>query len=343
MSQGPAPGTDIVPALRAVTGGLARAFVAPEHRVLFISVNKNACTSLKWMMAGLIGDDLGGFAGDLMPFATLDEVVHDRSRWSRRSRLGKLDREVRACIHPENGWFVFGVVRDPRLRFFSAWQNKVLLQSPITSGWRRQPWFPRHPVTEATIVEDFARFTAFMADNPGTRMRQDPHFQSQVALLNADVVPYSRIYEIGELGRLRSDLTAHLEAVGRPHELHLPRANHTPLRARAVLFENGVRERIEQMYAADLDEFGDLWDFDAALHASPWSAEQLAEADLVAALGHRMGDLRDIGLAERKRADEATERAERAERELRELRAAAGSGQVRRIARGVARRVRGPR
>ena len=35
-----------------------------------------------------------------------------------------------AAISPENGWFVFTVVRHPAARLFSAWQSKLLLREP---------------------------------------------------------------------------------------------------------------------------------------------------------------------------------------------------------------------
>lgn len=325
-------GGDLLARLRRAPGALARTYIAPERRVLYISVNKNACTSLKWMMADLAGEDLSAFSSGLMPFVSDDEAVHDPRQWKVARPLTKaMKRRTWAEIHPDNGWFVFGVVRDPRLRFFSAWQNKILMENPVTTQWRSEPWFPRHPVTEQTIIEDFARFTEFMEQNPGHKLRaKDGHFRSQVTMLMQHVVPYSRIYEISEIGQLRADLSAHLKAVGRPRELYLPRANHTPLRARGALFDNGVRESIERMYADDFEQLGDLWDFTPTMNAPAWTPEALAEVDLVASLSHRMGDLRAIAIHERRRAVAA-------EDELRRLRSDAST---RRTLRDVARRVR---
>lgn len=314
---------DLAAALREVRGGaLARMFVVPERRVLFMSLNKNACTSLQWMMADLAGEDLDSFTSDLRPFVVHEDAVHDRRQWKVAPRLQALDPQVLREIHPDNGWFVFAVVRDPRLRIFSAWQNKLLLDHPGYSRWRSEPWYPRHPVTAASIVEDFARFTRFLELHPDHELRaRDAHFRSQVDLLVQDVVPYSHLYDLTRLADLRADLTAHLDAVGRPAELYLPRANHTPLHANAALFGDGVRERIEQLYAADLDQFGDRWDFEPTLRAPDWSASGLAEVDLVASMSRRMAELRELGIAERRRADDATKRAKRAGRELRRLQA----------------------
>ena len=68
-----------------------------------------------------------------------------------KERAGKTDKDLR-----DNGWFVFGVVRDPRPRCFSAWQNKLLLGSPSYTQWRREPWYPRFPDHPEAIREDFA-------------------------------------------------------------------------------------------------------------------------------------------------------------------------------------------
>ena len=36
-------------------------FVLPEHRIVYMSTTKVACTSLKWRVADLAGEDLDGF------------------------------------------------------------------------------------------------------------------------------------------------------------------------------------------------------------------------------------------------------------------------------------------
>ena len=111
-----------------------RVYVLPEYRVMYVSVPKNACTSLKWLFAGLAGEDLDDLRrGDLGFSPTREGQVHQRQRWRPHTQLSGLDPAIRASIAPANGWFVFGVVRDPRLRLFSAWQDKYLLRAP---GWR---------------------------------------------------------------------------------------------------------------------------------------------------------------------------------------------------------------
>ncbi|MCW2787052.1 MAG: Sulfotransferase family protein [Marmoricola sp.] len=299
------PGGNLLEAFRAVPGSYKRAFLAVDRKIMFISVNKNACTSLKWMMADLAGEDLSAFDAGLMPYADDEEAVHTRRQWKVSPRMFEVDPEVRASIHPDNGWFVFGVTRDPRLRFFSAWQNKMLLDSPVTTALRQEPWYPRHPATEQSIIEDFATFTEFMEQTPEHRLRAtDAHFRPQANLLMHGAIPYTKIYDLTEMGQLKRDLGAHLEGLGLARELYLPRSNNTPLHASGALFANGVRESIERMYARDFELFGDRWDFSTTLASPGWSETELEEVEMVARLSRRIGDVRDLGIAYRLKAED---------------------------------------
>jgi hypothetical protein len=360
--------------LDTIPGSYARIYLAPGPRVMFMSMNKNACTSLKWMMAGLAGEDLSTFKPGLMPFTAQEEAVHNRNLWKVSPQFRSLTPEEQGAIHPDNGWFIFAVVRDPRVRMFSAWQNKLVLENPATTQWRREDWFPRHPLTAQTVIEDFERFVDLFEREPTHKLRRDPHFRDQAEMLALDVVPYSKIYEIHEFRQLRADLQAHLDTVGWQRELLLPRFNDTPLRPNAAVFADGVRERVEKIYAADFEHFGDKWDYSVIESAPAWTDEALAEAELRASFGHRIGDLRNAALHQRARAEAETKRAdaeaERAEAEARRAQAeaeraeqlqkrvqnlrrrlaereaalaATPSAKLRRAVRGVRRRVTRPR
>ena len=136
------------------------------------------------------------------------------------------------------------------------------MEHPIGQQYRDEWWYPRHPLTRESVIEDFAKFVDLLEKEPGHKLRKkDPHFRDQVELLVENAVPYTRIYEISEMKELQADLSAHLQAQGLSGDLHLPKANPTLLRANGVLFENGVKEQIERIYAADFDRFGHLWDF----------------------------------------------------------------------------------
>lgn len=278
--------------LRRVPGGVHRTYLAPEVKVVFESLNKNACTSLKWMMAELAGEDLSTFVAGEKPFVADSEAVHNRDLWKVSPRLDRLPLEQRVEIRPDNGWFIFAVVRDPRLRVFSAWQNKVLIETPHSQRWSREPWYPRRELTQEGVVEDFAKFVDFLEHNPDHFLRKtDAHFRDQVELLAEDAVPYTRIYEISEIGQLRADLAAHLGRQGLTEAVHIPRANSTPLRPIGAVFAGGVKEQLERIYAADFDRFGHLWDFTAIEAAGPWKPGDLAACEYEADLGRRIAQL----------------------------------------------------
>jgi hypothetical protein len=309
-----------------------RVFPVPEARVMFVQVNKNACTSLKWMMAGIAGEDLRGFGPSLQPGAADEDDIHDRRQWRKVPRLDQIDPEVRAQIHPSNDWFIFAVTRDPRARLFSAWQSKLLLENPGYTSFQREPWYPRHPVTTDSVVEDFARFVDLLVREPGHRIRGDGHFRDQVELLHEDVVTYTDIYDVRDLGRLQTDLRQHLDRLGWRGELTLPRLNDTPLRANALPFANGLDAQVQKLYGADFARFGDRWDFSTIESNPAWTDADLAQVEARASLGRRFGYLRNQAItfrteahterrranAEAKRADAQTRRADRLKERLRQ-------------------------
>jgi hypothetical protein len=274
-----------------------------------------------------------------MPVTGQADAIQNRKAWRHAPLLTQLDPAVRAEISPDNGWFVFAVVRDPRNRLFSAWQNKLLLENPGYTHYREQDWYPRHPLSEQTIVEDFQRFVTLLENQPDHRLRTvDPHFRDQAELLMPDLVDYTRIYDIREMRTLLEDVRTHLDAVGWTGHLHLPRANDTPLPVNSVPFANGVRERIERIFAADFELFPDRWDFTAAEAAPHWTDEQLREAELHAGYGRRIGDLRNTALAFRDLAER--EKAKNGGGNAKRPAVAPAKTDVRTLARRVAGRAR---
>jgi hypothetical protein len=318
------PADTMLEGLRKVPGAISRSYVAPEAKVVFESLNKNACTSLKWMMADLAGEDLSTFRAGWGPFIADSEAVHNRDLWKVSPKFDRLTPEQRQEVESDNGWFIFAVVRDPRLRLFSAWQNRLLMEIPIGQQYRNEWWYPRHPLTRESVIEDFAKFVDLFEQEPGHKLRaKDPHFFDQVKLLVENAVPYTRIYEISEMKQLSADLSAHLSAQGLSPELHMPRANPTPLRAIGAVFDNGVREKIERIYAADFERFGHLWDFTKTEKAAPWSDADLAACENESALGLRIAELHQLGREQRILREEADKRIAKLEKALRAERAKA--------------------
>ena len=291
--------------LRAL-GGTRRAYVVPPLKVLYISTAKNACTSLKWLMAELADEDLSRFTPQLGPFLNDDEAIHRRDLYEKTPKLNQIPVAMRRAISPDNGWFVFSVVRDPRTRLFSAWQNKYLLHNPgYHRQWRDEEWYPAAPESAQDVIESFARFVDLIDKDPQHPVTDDSHFMTQTHLLCTKAVPYSKVYEISELSKtFVADLKEHLRAQGWTGEVALRKTNDSPLRANANVFAGPVREQVERYFAPDFEAYGHLWDF-AEIEAGPdWTPSMIEEVRTRIALGERIGQL----LVDLRRANKELER-----------------------------------
>jgi hypothetical protein len=291
-------------------------YVIPEYKVMFVSLAKNACTSMKWVMVELAGEDLRRFKARMLPFVSDEHAVHARGRFKKALRLDQLDPGLRAQIHPENGWFVFSIVRDPRARLFSAWQDKLLMQDSVYRRLSKRPWYPEFSTDPAVIAAQFAHFVDAMSAEPRIGLHSDRHFDSQTNLLHLDAVTYTRIYPIEQLAQLRTDLLDHVRPLGWSKDLAFRRTNDTPLRANAAVFAGDVRSKIEQIYAADFAAFGEFWDFARIEQVPDWSAAALQELELRVGFAQRLGDVRAIAKQHRERSDELSKRVAELETQL---------------------------
>ena len=267
-------------------------YVMKRWKTVYVSVPKAACTSLKWLVADLQGEDPEHFYQALSRETGRSMTIHHRARWQRTPMLNELSDEELADIHPDNGWFVFGVVRHPSARLWSGWQSKFLLREPhFVRHYPDAPW-PRLPETTSDVVEDFQSFVKTLDREPELTIFHDRHFRSQTRLLHDDVVPYSKIYKTAEFRDLMRDLEAHLRPLGLEQMPRLRRSNETPLLPVAPLFTPEVNATIEKHYAADFERYGYQDVVPEALFRSPeYTPELLAEVGRLVERGERIGDL----------------------------------------------------
>jgi uncharacterized membrane-anchored protein YhcB (DUF1043 family) len=286
-------------------GASGRAYVVPKYKLLYISTAKNACTSLKWLIAELAGEDLARFRPGLSPTIVDGQAVHQRHLFEHTPRLDQISADLRRTISPDNGWFVFSVLRDPRVRLFSAWENKMLMHNPHFRRFRHEAWYPPVPVDAEDVVRSFAQFVDLLDKQPDHEVHLDTHFASQTSLVRRDIVTYSKLYEISELNSaLLPDLATHLRTFGWDGELTLRRSNDTPLWANGQALTEPICSQIERIYADDFANFGTRWDLTKVLAAPEWTPAALGELTARTALGERIGEL----LVEARR---ATRRAEK--------------------------------
>ena len=233
-------------------------YVMPRWEAVYVSVNKAACTSLKWLVAELQGEDPEHFHRSLSREISRTMTIHRRSLWRKTPMAKRLSDERLEEISPERGWFVFAVVRHPTARLFSAWQSKLLLREPWwVEQFGGEEWFPRVPEHGDDIVDEFVRFARLIARDPEQTIMRNRHFAPQGWMLAADRMPYTRIYRTSEIGELLEDFEKHLRAHGYDGgPLELLRANETPLKPIASLFPPDVLDISRALYADDFERFG---------------------------------------------------------------------------------------
>lgn len=271
-------------------------YVLPRWKLVYISVPKAACTSLKWLVADLQQESHERFHGVLSHETGRSMTVHRRSLWQHTPMLHQLPEDELEEITPENGWFVFAVVRHPSARLWSAWQSKFLLSEPrFIKLYSDAPW-PRMPATTSDVVEDFQTFVRALDDDPPLRVFGDRHFLSQTRLLRVDETPYSRIYKTTEIPELLDDLEKHLRPQGLEQMPALMRNNETPLRPVEALFGSETSQVIARHYAADFERFGYADPVPEGLEpAGEYTPAALGEIGRLVDRSERIGDL--VGLA----------------------------------------------
>jgi hypothetical protein len=277
-------------------------YVLKRWKTVYVSVPKAACTSLKWLVADLQQEDPEHFYRAMSRETGRQMTIHHRARWQRTPMLTELSDEELAEISPDNGWFVFAVVRHPSARLWSGWQSKFLLREPhFVAHYPEAPW-PRVPETTSEVVEDFQTFVRTLEQEPEQPIFHDRHFRSQSRLLRTDKVPYSRVYQTAEFGELMRDLEAHLRPFGLEEMPRLRRSNETPLLPVPALFSPEVAATIKHQYEADFAQFGyDDVVPEALARTEEYSPEQLAEVGRLIERAERIGDLYKLNLEARKR------------------------------------------
>ena len=323
-------------------------FVLWDQKMVYMSVTKVACTSLRWMVADLSGENLERFYSAIGPQQTRLMTIHvPREEWECTPQLLSLTAEQLEEISVDNGWFIFAVVRDPWSRLWSAWQSKFLVRHAFYyDNYGDEAWFPSIPSSQEQVVADFR---AFLDAKPWTTdqwLSEDVHFLPQTFSVRPQGVNYSRIYDLAQIDELFRDVTKHLEQVGRPvEELYVPRANETPLPLIPAVLADGVADQVLEIYASDFEAFGDRWNLDDVFrHGDSWTPDALRHAAYHTVANERIGDLRREGRRFRRQAERANARAQRLEAEvtaLREAQARRPTALANRAARRVGRDVSG--
>ena len=247
-------------------------FLAPARKVAYVAVPKVASTTLEWMIAELAGLPAERFHRALSLVPTREQTVHAAGQWPRHLRVSRPTPADAAASGVDPTWFVFSVVRDPRERLWSAWQSKFLVRRRrYVDTYGDEPWFPRIPREPATVIEDFSRFVAALADEAKNLMTSDAHFRRQAETVLDGPFTVSHLYELRDIPTLCGHLQTHLRAYGADVP-ELRRDNTMPFKLTADVLEDGRSEAIIDLYRDDFDRLGHLWPDQAPTAArSAWS------------------------------------------------------------------------
>lgn len=271
----------------------ANSFVVRDKKLIYVSVTKVACTSLRWMIADLAREDLAAFYPGIAAHQTRLMTIHrEREHWQHTPQVSKLPPEEIAQISRDNGWFIFAVVRDPWSRLWSAWQSKFLVRhQSYLDRFGSEPWFPRVPEKQQDVIDDFRVFVEARPWQTNELLIPDVHFRPQTRSVHLGNINYTRVYDLKDMSVLLADIHTHLQTLGQDQELYLPRGNETPLALIPAVLGNGVAEEIEKLYSSDFRAFGDRWSLDTVKMQESWTDDAIRFAAYHTVANERIGDL----------------------------------------------------
>jgi hypothetical protein len=231
-------------------------YVSSEHRYLYMSVPKAACTKVKWSLHQLEG------------YTLPDELRRLHSRHPEDQPFVKslkdFDKEEALEILTSPDWFRFCFVRNPYDRILSAYKSKILSDDPqymtLQDEIRRLNHYPTSGSGEYLGRVTFHDFVRYVHGKPD-RVR-DYHWRSQVSITLHDAIDYRFI---GRFELFEEDFTELLRRLKAPEALvaTVPvRLNKTSELPRAAAFNREIAQFVYEMYLEDFDYFNygrDSW------------------------------------------------------------------------------------
>ncbi|MFA8387891.1 MAG: sulfotransferase family 2 domain-containing protein [Pelagibaca sp.] len=203
----------------------SQAMLVDDLRLVYLPIAKNACSSLKRLVAALGGVDLGP-----------GEDIHIKLDTNRTGMqfADRSEKDIRKALS-EPDWMRFVVIRDPFDRLVSAYIEKFVLHRTDpriedTVGPAYRTVFGRDELTP----EDFERGISFR-DFVDFILQQDPkdldsHWQPQAEQLGH--IAFTHVYEVGNLEALAADLQVH---VGQEIDLPWMNASREDAKARVAV------------------------------------------------------------------------------------------------------------
>jgi hypothetical protein len=239
----------------ASPGTLKRGVVIEELRLVYVPVSKAACTSLRWLLADLIGLPPESFEDPAKFRATQGQTIQNVHKWPPQYIVQRADPGWLEEVAEDDNWFRFSVVRDPARRLWSAWQSKLLLRQPgFVEAFGGESWFPGIPSSAEEVLESYERFVAALEREDEDRRPSDSHWKLQTELLGDAAPALNHIGRVEALGDTLKLLGEHVAPFGK----ELPpmrRENVTPLPYPGGLLSEETARVIREYYAPDYRAF----------------------------------------------------------------------------------------
>jgi len=244
-----------------------------QHKLLYVSTPKVACTSIKWWFAALEGYSQALRAVVDSAESDPDLVVHETFKVA--PHVTGLDPERLSEALTSDSYFRFAVVRNPYKRIFSAWQSKLVLREPLQIGPYIKSEFFHHPIEQRQdIVAAFEAYLEHLANNEAPSF-WDHHWSPQVALLRPDLINYTKLTKIEHASELSKALREWLGAHA-PDPFAQRRTNESLIPYLPEFISERSAELIRVLYAEDFDAFG--YERQLPSSSEAFTAEQLEVA-----------------------------------------------------------------
>lgn len=182
---------------------LHQTMMVDDQKVMYLPIAKNACSSLKRIVAELGGLQIGGH-----------EDIHHKLDNENTGLMffNRNDEDIETALS-QSGWMRFVILRDPLERLVSAYIEKFVVNrmapgvritcDPVLMR-RRKLGFLRDKDYRRGIT--FRSFVQDIVSQPPNLL--DPHWRPQAQYLKA--FPYTHLYRIEGLHRLVFDLSDHI-------------------------------------------------------------------------------------------------------------------------------------
>ena len=230
------------------------ALLSERHKLLYVATPKVACTTLKWWVAKLAGVSKDVILELESEESDPDLVIHD-TLYRAAPRVTGLSPEQLLEPLQSPYYFRFSLVRNPYKRLFSAWQSKLLLREPMQSAAYEHCAFFQHPITSKDdIASAFEEFLHHLASHEAPNFI-DIHWAPQADLLRPDLIDYSLIAKIEQLGELKAAIAQRLGPTA-PAPLSDTKKNESLIPFSREFITKGAEQLITSLYAKDFEVFG---------------------------------------------------------------------------------------